>query len=160
MANDVTVDGRMDTHRAGLIAIGIFVICLIVFGQFMGVVPVLLSSVMPEPPAGKVSGVYDLFTESLSSFLALVGALAVAMFSTLGQLIVQIIAWVIAKVSTPSAKAVDATGTADLKSLVDVRISQTLAAINQHVAMKPDLASLEDRIASIEKALSTMTAGR
>ena len=164
MASTIVVENRDSTSRAGHIAIGIVVIGLIIYWRVTGTIPLLVAGFTPEPPQGVVKGSYDFFTSVMADCLAFVGAAAVAVVSTLGKLLVEVVSWIVGKVSRTSTPAASSDLSADqlasIQILVDARIKKLFKLLNEKVAMKDGVPStqsfelISSRIEKLEAASS------
>ena len=140
MASTITVSDN--SNRAGRIAIGVVVIALIIYWRVTGTIPSLLSGVMPEPPSGKVAGVYDFATNVLADLLAFTGSIVVALFTTIGALIMQVISWLIGKVSKPAAVE-------SKPENPDMKVLFSYLAAN--VSTKQEMFTIASRVDTLEK---------
>ena len=141
MASTITVTDN--SNRAGRIAIGVIVIAFIIYWRVTGTIPSLLSGVMPEPPDGKVAGVYDFATNMLADLLAFTGSIVVAVFTTIGALILQVISWLIGKVTKP-AVVESKPDSPDVKTM--------FAYLAANVATKQEMADVCSRVYDLEKS--------
>lgn len=105
MSYSVKIEDNSSEKRALHITIGVVVIGFIFYWWISGTIASLVSVAMPQSEDGKVAGMYDFIAENIGDALAFVGALAVALFTSLWRFVVQglsvLIGWIQQKNDTP-----------------------------------------------------------
>lgn len=133
-----TVIITTNENRARNIAIGFAVIVALTWWQITGSLPFLASSMMPEPPDGRVSSMQSFVMELFTDGLYLVGTFSVAIVSGIWSLGVSLLQMLINKSQSEKKST-------SVEKLLDNRTEKIFEAIEMH------LNELDKRIKQIEE---------
>lgn len=157
MADSVTPTPPTEPNRARNIVIGAAIVIVLTYWQFTGSLPLLASSVIPEPSgnSGQLRSVYTYGTEILADLLYFIGVAATAIGSGIWGLAIQLIRWVIDTINkrntpTPPSTTPNTPSFAFVADKLDERTSYIFGEIQPH------LQKFEERLKDLEAHLEDL----
>lgn len=139
---EVTISTN-NNQRAQSILIGMVVVALLTYWHFTGSLPLLASSIVPEPEDSKLGSVWSFGVELLADFFYFVGVAVAAFSSGLWSLVIGLIRVLVSKSNVQSV----APDQAVTRDLLDKRTKQVFAAIETPLNdLSQQVKQLEEKI--------------
>lgn len=157
MADSITpTPPTTEPNRARNIAIGAVIVGILTYWQFTGSLPLLATSVIPEPSeeSGQLRSVVTYGTEILADLLYFVGVAATAIGSGIWGLAIQLIRWVIDTINKRNTPTPDGKPNPPTFAYVADKIDERTSYIFGEI--QPHLQKFEERLKDIEAHLEDL----
>jgi hypothetical protein len=152
MTNQISVVVNND-NRARNIAIGFLVVSVLTYWHFTGSLPLLATSIVPQPEDAKLQSTWSFGVELLGDLFYFVGVAATGFASGIWTMIIGLIRLLVAKSNSQPAAQVTPMVTEQTvtRELLDKRTKQVFSAIE-----KP-LNELSEQLKTVQEQLAIMS---